>query len=81
VEVIDHEQCNCEMCQRVNDLVAEVGEVVDGHSVKDIMLAFSSILSNIGESLPVSNREFAAGFYTSLVNMMEDDTDGDCTYN
>jgi hypothetical protein len=73
--------CDCETCRRINGLVEEIGEALDGHNIKDIMLAFASILSNIGENLPVDNREFAAEFYSGLITMMEDNDNGNRTYN
>lgn len=73
--------CDCETCQRINELVDGVGEVLNGHSVSDVMLALSSILSGLGERLPADNREFAAEFYRGLINMMEENTNGNRTYN
>jgi hypothetical protein len=81
MEVVDHGVCECDYCKKINELVDEVGEIVDGYTVRDIVTAFCQILSSIGDELPVDNREFAAGIYTTMLAMMEDETNGDCTYN
>jgi hypothetical protein len=69
------EECQCDTCRPVRNLIMRMGNEMHGERVPDIMLAMVTLMADLSVKLSIPKQEFTAQVYTHLCEMIDEIND------